>query len=600
MSEYLPPLADIRFALEHVADLPGLIELDAFADIDLPTAYGALEEYGRFMTEVIAPTNRIGDIEESRWEDGNVETPKAFRDAYGRYVEAGWGSVPFEPGFGGGGFPWVLGVAMQEMLNSANMAFAMAPLLTHGAIDAIAHHGSEEQQQVYLPKMISGAWTGTMNLTEPDAGSDVGNVRTKAVPTGDGTYRITGTKIFITFGEHDLTDNIIHLVLARLPDAPPGTKGISCFVVPKFLVQEDGSLGERNDVTCLSIEHKMGIKASPTCVLSFGETGDGAIGWLLGEPNAGMRTMFTMMNNARLGVGLEGLGVAERAYQHALAYAKERQQGRAVGAAPGTRSFIIEHPDVRRMLLTMKASIEAHRALCYLDGANIDRARNHPDEAVRAEAAEIVELLTPLCKGWGTDLGVELSSIAVQIHGGMGFIEETGVAQYYRDTKITQIYEGTNGIQAIDLVGRKLPLRAGGVVSDQFKRMHATAAELRAHTDVLGPLADRIDEATGVAEEATAWLLEHGLADVNDALAGASPYLRLLSYAVGGWLLGVEALAAQRLLDAGASDADRARLTTKVATAQFFADNLLPQVKGLLDPVRAGAAELFALSIEDF
>lgn len=598
MSDYLPPLHDIRFALEHVADLRELVGFEAYQHVDVETILGALEEYGRFLSEVVAPTNRIGDIEESHWDDGEVRTPKAFREAYTQYVESGWGAVPFDPGFGGGGFPWVAGIAMQEMLNSANMAFAMAPLLTHGAIDAIAHHGTEEQQQVYLPKMISGEWTGTMNLTEPDAGSDVGNVRSKAVPAGDDAYRITGTKIFITFGEHDLTDNIVHLVLARLPDAPPGTKGISCFVVPKFLVNEDGSLGERNDVKCLSIEHKMGIKASPTCVLSFGENGEGALGWLIGEPHAGMRTMFTMMNNARLGVGIEGLGVAERAYQHALGYAKERQQGRAVGAAPGTRSFIIEHPDVRRMLLTMKSSIEALRALCYLDAYNVDLARNHPDELVRTEAQEVADLLTPLCKGWGTDLGVELSSLAVQIHGGMGYIEETGVAQYYRDTKITQIYEGTNGIQAIDLVGRKLPMRAGGVVSDQFARMRRTATELSVGDETLAAIGSRVAEATDVAEQATRWLLENGLADVNEALAGASPYLRLLSQAVGGWLLGVEALAARRLLDAGEGDA--ARLEAKIATARFFADNVLTQVKGLVDAVQAGSAELFALAVDDF
>ena len=383
MTEYVPPLRDIRFVLEQLVDLDGLSKLEPFAHADPDTVLGVIEESGRFMAEVVAPLNRVGDTAGSTLDgDGTVTTPPGFKEAYRQYVEAGWGAVPFPAEYGGGGFPWLVGVVMQEMLTTANMAFSLCPLLTQGAIDMLPHHGSAEQQATYLPKMVTGEWTGTMNLTEPQAGSDVGAVRTKAVPAGDGTWRITGQKIFITFGEHDLADNIIHLVLARTPDAPPGTKGISCFIVPKFLVNDDGSLGERNDVRCVSIEHKMGIKASPTCVMSYGEAG-GAVGYLIGEENQGMRYMFTMMNNARLSVGLEGLALAERAYQDALRYAQERRQGRAAGAPAGEQSPIIEHPDVRRMLLTMKASIEAMRALIYTNAVSIDLARHHPDPAER-------------------------------------------------------------------------------------------------------------------------------------------------------------------------------------------------------------------------
>jgi alkylation response protein AidB-like acyl-CoA dehydrogenase len=457
------------------------------------------------------------------------------------------------------------------MFNSANMAFSMAPLLTNGAIDMLHAHGSEGQKEQFLPRLVSGEWTATMNLTEPDAGSDVGNVRTRAVPQPDGTYRVTGTKIFITFGEHDLTDNIIHLVLARTPDAPPGTK---------------------------AIEHKMGIKASPTCVLSYGEQGEGAIGYLIGDENAGMRYMFTMMNNARLGVGVEGLGIAQMAYQDAVQYAQERLQGRAPGAPGGTRSPIIEHPDVRRMLLTMKAYVEALRSLAFLTAAEIDRTQGHPDEAERTAAAERVDLYIPLVKGWGTDLGVEVASLAVQVYGGMGYIEETGVAQLARDVRITQIYEGTNGIQAMDLVGRKLPMRGGAVVADLVTRMRATAAELSAGPEALQPIGARLAEAVDVFEEAAQWLGAQLGADVRDALGGATPFLRLASQTVGGWLLGGAALAAQRELDAGRGD--RAYLEGKVVTARFYADNLLPLVKGLLDPVRAGAADLLALEPAQF
>jgi alkylation response protein AidB-like acyl-CoA dehydrogenase len=598
MADYRAPLADMQFVLDHLVGYDDLSKFDLFTHADRDTVAGLLDECARFVSEVWAPTNRPGDIEGSRLEGERVITPAGFGAAYGQLREAGWAAVSHDPAFGGGGFPSVIGVAVQEMFNSANMALSMAPLLTNGAIDMLHAHGSEGQKEQFLPRLVSGEWTATMNLTEPDAGSDVGNVRTKAVRQPDGTYRITGTKIFITFGEHDLTDNIVHLVLARTPDAPPGTKGISCFIVPKFLVADDGSLGERNDVRCVSIEHKMGIKASPTCVLSYGEGGDGAVGYLIGDENAGMRYMFTMMNNARLGVGIEGLGIAQMAYQEAVGYAQERLQGRAPGAPGGTRSPIIEHPDVRRMLLTMKAYVEALRSLAFLTAAELDRAHGHPDAAERAAADERADLYIPLIKGWGTDLGVEVSSLAVQVHGGMGYIEETGVAQLARDVRITQIYEGTNGIQAIDLVGRKLPMRGGAVVADLVARMRATAARLADGPAELHPIGARLAEAVDVFEEAAQWLGAQLAADVRDALGGATPFLRLASQTVGGWLLGEAALVARTELDAGRGD--RAFLESKVVTARFYADNLLPLVKGLLDPVRAGAADLLALEPAQF
>ncbi|HEX6419982.1 MAG TPA: acyl-CoA dehydrogenase, partial [Acidimicrobiales bacterium] len=422
-------------------------------------------------------------------------------------------------------------------------------------------------------------------------GSDVGALTTRAVPAGDGTWRVTGQKIFITYGEHDLTDNIIHLVLARVPDAPPGTKGISCFIVPKRLVDEDGTLGERNGVQCVSIESKMGINASPTCVMAY----EDAVGYLIGEPNEGMRYMFKMMNNARLSVGVEGLSLGERAYQQAVAYARERRQGRAPGAPAGEPSPIVEHPDVRRMLLTMRAQIEALRCLAYLNAESIDLAARHPDEAVRERRQELADLLTPITKGWGTDVGVELTSLAMQVHGGMGYIEETGVAQHYRDIRIAPIYEGTNGIQAIDLVGRKLPMRAGGVIADFLAGIEATAGELAADGGDLAAIGKRLADAHGSLGQATDWLLANGLADPLNALAGAAPYLRMCGIVTGGWLLARSAQAAQRLLDAGEGDA--AFLRQKLVTARFYAEQLLPQAGGLVPAVTAGPGDLLAAEL---
>jgi 3-(methylsulfanyl)propanoyl-CoA dehydrogenase len=596
MAEYVPPLRDIRFALEQLADLDGLSKLKAYAHADPDTVLGVIEESGRFMAEVIAPLNSVGDTVGSTLDgDGNVTAPPGFKEAYRQYVEAGWGAVPFPDEFGGGGFPWLVAVVMQEMMASASMTFSLCPLLTQGAIDMLEQHGSPAQQAAYLEKMVTGEWAGTMNLTEPQAGSDLGAIKARAVPADDGTWRVTGQKTFITFGEHDLAGNIIHLVLARVPQAPPGTRGISCLIVPKYLVNNDGSLGARNDVRCVSIEHKLGIHASPTCVMSYGDAG-GAVGYLIGEANQGMRYMFTMMNTARLSVGLQGLSIAERAYQDALRYAQERKQGRAVGASAGEPAPIVEHPDVRRMLLTMKAYIEAMRALIYINAVSIDLARHHQDPAEREARRELVDLLTPISKAWCTDLGVDLASIALQVHGGMGYVEETGVAQYLRDSRISPIYEGTNGIQAIDLVMRKVPARGGGVMADLLTQMRALCPDLDAAGPELAGIQPALAGGINALREATDWILARSPADPNDALAGATPYLRLAGLVIGGWLMARSALAASQLLRTAAG-ADAVFLRDKIATARFYAGQLLPQAAGLLPAVTAGAEPLFRVDL---
>jgi len=593
MPEYTAPLRDMRFVLDHVVDLASVADLPHYADVDVDAVHSILEENARFMEDLVAPLNRVGDLQGSvRNEDGSVTTPDGFVDAYRAYVDAGWGGVALPVEYGGGGFPWLVGVAMQEILTSANMAFSMCPLLNQGAIDMLLHHSSEEQRETYLPKMVTGEWTGTMNLTEPQAGSDVGALTTRAVPQADGTYRITGTKIFISFGEHDMAENIIHLVLARTPDAPPGTKGISCFIVPKHLVNDDGSLGGRNDVTCVSIEHKMGIKASPTCVLGYGEKGEGAVGYLIGEENAGMRYMFTMMNNARLSVGVEGLSLAERAYQMAVDHARERRQGRAPGAPAGAQSAIVEHPDVRRMLLTMRSQIAALRGVIYLNAAAIDHAGHSKTDEDRAAGQELADLLTPVSKAWGTDLGVELTSLAVQVHGGMGYIEETGVSQHFRDARIAPIYEGTNGIQAIDLVGRKLPMRGGAAITDFIDRIEAIDAELGTAGHELASIRNGLAKGVVALRTATTWLLERGPADPLDALAGATPYLRLFSTVTGGWLLARQALAASAAAAAGGPD--RAFHEGKVLDARFFCEQIIPQATGLVPAITATNRDLAA------
>jgi 3-(methylsulfanyl)propanoyl-CoA dehydrogenase len=539
---------------------------------------------------VIAPLNWSGDREHSRRnDDGSVATPDGFRAAYRQYVASGWAGVGLPVEYGGGGFPCLAAVAVEELVAAGNLAFSMCPILTQGAVDLLVAHGSEVQKETWLPKMVTGEWTGTMCLTEPDAGSDVGAVRTKAVPGTDGAWRITGQKIFITYGEHDMAENIVHLVLARVPDAPPGSKGISCFLVPKLLVSDDGALVERNAVTCMSIEDKLGIHASPTCVLDF----DDAVGYLVGEPNEGMHCMFTMMNKARLSVGVQGLAIAERAYQQAVAYARERRQGRVLGDDNAGASPIVEHADVRRMLLTIRASAEALRAVLYLVAESIDLAEHHHDEAVRAERRDLVELLTPVAKAWGTDLGVELTSLGLQVHGGMGYVEETGAAQLFRDARIGPIYEGTNGIQAIDLVTRKLPMREGRAVCHFLDRLDAIAGDLAAAGEELAGIRARLLDALQTLRAATDWMLAARAGEPVVALAAATPSLRLFGLVTGGWLMARQAAAASRRLATRDTDGDFLR--TKVVTARFYCEQILPQTAGLLAAVTALPYDWLAL-----
>jgi alkylation response protein AidB-like acyl-CoA dehydrogenase len=590
MSDYAPPIADIRFVMHAVAGLDEVLATERFGHVEADTIADVLTEAGRFMAEVVAPTNRDGDTVGSRWQpDGSVVAPPSFKPAYAKWVETGFGAIGFDPEFGGAGFPRLVAIAVQEMLTTANMALSLCPLLTYGAIDAIDAHGTDAQRATYLPRMLTGEWTGTMNLTEPQAGSDVGAVVTRAEPASgvaSDAWRITGQKIFITWGEHDLAANVVHLVLARTPGSPPGTKGISMFLVPKWIVTDDGGLGDRNAVECLSIEHKLGIHGSPTCVMAY----DGALGWLVGGECEGMRNMFTMMNNARLAVGLEGLCVSERAYQQALGYAQERLQGRAQGAPAGRPSPIIDHPDVRRMLMTQRAWIDGMRCLLYTNAAALDRAdAAHAAGDDRATTAwrERAELLIPLSKGLCTDIGNELTSLALQIHGGMGYVEETGAAQHYRDARIAAIYEGTNGIQAADLVGRKLGMRSGGAVFDMLDELAIEADALSEVTE-LEVCAARLTEAIAAAREATTHLVAASSDDPQAALAGSSPYLRLLGTTVCAGLLARGARAAL-----GQSDPFHA---AKLVSARFFGEQLLPQAVGLLPAVLAGAADLYALT----
>ncbi|MEE2806456.1 MAG: acyl-CoA dehydrogenase [Actinomycetota bacterium] len=596
MSEYSAPTADMLFVLEHIAGLAQLANREGYEHADLDTVEGVLGEAARFMEEQLVPLNRKGDEEGLVVENGQIFHPDGFADAYMRFVEAGWNGISMNGDHGGGGMPWCVGLAVQEMMTASNMAFSLCPLLTQGAVDAISHHADETLQEIYLPKMISGEWAGTMNLTEPQAGSDVGALTTKAVPGEDGTWLISGTKIFITYGEHELTENIVHLVLARTLHAPPGTKGISLFIVPKFLVNNDGSLGDRNDVRVVSSERKIGIHASPTCVMSYGDLG-GAKGWLVGEENTGMRAMFTMMNNARLSVGLEGLSLTDRSYQQARQYAVDRKQGKAIGAEldAGESSPIADHADVRRMLMTMRANAEAMRCVMYANAAAIDFADSSSDESEREHWDAVTGLLTPISKGWGSDLGVEMTSLGIQIHGGMGYVEETGVAQHWRDARIAPIYEGTNGIQAADLVFRKLPLGGGAVIEKFFSEMTDLASQL-ADNDDLGSLGSAL--AAGVKEmrEAALWLGGRLATQPNDAAAGAVPFLRVAGVVVGGYYLARSAQIAQQLLDAGEGDVDF--LNDKIATALFYGQQILPTVAGLVPTITRGADLFFAIPNE--
>ncbi|HEY2446400.1 MAG TPA: acyl-CoA dehydrogenase [Rhizomicrobium sp.] len=588
---YTAPIADMRFAATRLAGFAELAGLPGGDELSEGLLDSIFEQGGRFAAGVLAPLNRVGDRQGSRLENGVVRTPDGWAEAYRAFVAAGWNSVPFDHDFGGQNLPWLVAMALQEMWHCASMAFALCPMLTQAAVEAVSHHGSAALKKRFLPKMISGEWTGTMNLTEPQAGSDLAAVRTRAVRDGD-HYRITGQKIFITYGDHELAANIVHLVLARLPDAPPGVKGISLFVVPKYLMNEDGMPGQHNDLRCVSLEEKMGIHASPTAVLSYGDNG-GAFGLLVGEENKGLQYMFTTMNNARLSVGLEGIGVAERALQKAGTFARERVQGREPVNGEVKPVAIIRHPDVRRMLLTMRALTEAARALAYFAAGQLDIGKRHPDPAVRAHAQAIVDLLVPVVKGWGTEIGSEAASLGVQIHGGMGYIEETGAAQFMRDAKIAEIYEGTNGIQANDLIGRKLTRDGGATAKSFVATMRLLDQELAAAAAEFAPLRTALSEGLDALGTATDWILARQTDSPPDAAAGAMSYLRLWGTVAGGWLMARAALAARKDLAEGHGDPEFLR--AKVLTARFYGEQILPRAASLRAAATAGAATLMAM-----
>jgi acyl-CoA dehydrogenase len=583
---YSAPVNDMLFMMRHVGRLDRAIGDGIYADLAIDVVQDILQEAARFAGEVLAPINRTGDRHGARWRDGIVTTAPGFKAAYQAWVAAGWNALAAPVEHGGQGLPQLLNAGCFEMWNGACLAFGIAPLLTFGGVEAVAAHGCEDLRQRYLSKLVAGEWTATMNLTEPQAGSDLSAIRTRAEPGGDGSYRIHGQKIFISYGEHDLTDNIIHLVLARLPDAPKGTRGISLFLVPKMLPD-----GTRNDVRCSGIEHKLGIHASPTCTMIFGDSGGGAIGWLLGEEHRGLACMFTMMNSARLSVALQGVAIAERACQDALAFAGERRQGAAPTGDGNGMAPIIEHADVRRMLATMRSLTNAARAICYATAEAIDRAQRCEDPAERQSAGERAALLTPVAKAFASDIAVEVGSLGIQVHGGMGFIEETGAAQHLRDARILPIYEGTNGIQATDLVTRKLPLSGGETVLGQIQEMRRIAGRLAdADCTSLQAAAGPIRGAVDSLDRATRFMLR-ALAEnaSEDALAAASPYLRLFATAQGGALLGAAALAAHRAAAAGDNDHAHAG---RVQLARFFADNIATSAPGLADVVVGGAASL--------
>jgi acyl-CoA dehydrogenase len=579
---YRAPVADIAFTLRHAAGFGQAREQGLYGDLADDTVDAVLEEAGRFATDVIEPLNKVGDKHGTPFKDGAVKTPPGWKEAYTAWAAAGWNGLAAPAQWGGQELPNAINAACIEMWNSASMAFGIGPTLTMAAVDALAAHGAEPLQRAYLPKLISGEWTGTMQLTEPQAGSDVGALRTKAERAGDGTYRITGSKIFITYGEHDLTDNIIHFVLARLPDAPPGNKGISLFLVPKFLLNADGSPGTRNDVRAHSIEHKLGLHGSPTCTMVYGDHG-GAIGYLVGEENKGLACMFTMMNLARLAVGVQGVAIAETSTQTALAYARERRQGRTAGMAATESVPILAHTDVKRMLLTMRGLTNAARAISYATAVAIDRSQRADSDAARKAAHERASLLTPVAKAFSTDIGTEVASLGVPVHGGMGYIEETGAAQHYRDARIAQIYEGTNGIQSIDLVTRKLPLAGGTAVRDYIDELNRTVAKVKAANDpAFGATADRLGAAVADLDRATTWLLGALDKAPDKALAGATSYLRLFGLAAGGCLLAEDALAALRGAGNGAS-------AQRAGVARFFATNLATASGGLSETIIDGA-----------
>jgi 3-(methylthio)propanoyl-CoA dehydrogenase len=597
---YLAPIKDMRFVLNELTAFKEIQRLPEFADATDDTVEVILEENAHFMAEAIAPLNLAGDQQPATWEAGRVTTTPGFRAAFRKFVEGGWQGVQHPVEYGGQGLPKVVATPCMEMMQAANLSFALCPLLTDGAIEALLVAGSDEQKKGYIGRLIDGSWTGTMNLTEPQAGSDLAQVRTKAVPQSDGSYRLFGQKIFITYGEHDLAENIVHLVLARTPDAPEGVKGISLFIVPKFMFDAAGKLGKRNDVYCASIEHKLGIKASPTCVLIFGddkgEVGPGATGYLIGQENRGLEYMFIMMNAARFQVGMQGIAIAERAYQKAAEYAKERVQSRAVEGSKGPVT-IIHHPDVRRMLMHMRANTEAARAMAYVTAGYNDLAHHLPDPAARAEAKAAYDYLVPLVKGWSTEMSIDVASTGVQVHGGMGFIEETGAAQYYRDARILTIYEGTTAIQANDLVGRKTA-RDGGATAKRFiGEMRATAAELARGDADLVAIGRRLTAAVDAYEMVVGYVVKHYQSEIREVFAGSVPYLKLAGITHGGWQMARAALAATKRL---AADDDPEFHRAKLGTARFYADHMLVSVPALAESVTSGSQGTLALAESQF
>jgi len=604
---YRAPVKDMLFNMRELAGLQALNEIPAFADYDIDTAQAVLEECAKLNEDVIAPLNREGDKNPSYWKDGKVFTTPGFKAAFHQYAEGGWQGLQHPVEFGGQGLPKTIGAACGEMLQSANMSFALCPLLTDGAIEALLTAGSEEQKALYIHKLIDGSWTGTMNLTEPAAGSDLAQVRTRAEPQPDGSYKIFGTKIFITYGDHDMAENIVHLVLARVAGAPEGVKGISLFIVPKFMVNADGSIGERNDVQCVSIEHKMGIKASPTAVLEFGDgtaasnvmgTGPGAIGYLVGQENRGLEYMFIMMNAARFGVGMQGVGIAERAYQKAVAYARDRVQSRPVDGSVAGSAAIIHHPDVRRMLMTMRALTEGCRAMSSVAAAAYDAAHHHPDAETRKQNQTFYEFMVPLVKGYSTEMSLEVTSLGVQVHGGMGFIEETGAAQYYRDAKILTIYEGTTAIQANDLVGRKTVRDGAQMVKAVAGQIAATEAELAKRSSAAAQSTlKHLKTAREAFVQSAEFIAGAGKGNPNAAYAGSVPYLMLAGNVVAGWQMARALIVAEDRLAAG-EEADF--MHAKIATARFYAEHILPRATGLRDAIVEGADSVTELALDAF
>jgi alkylation response protein AidB-like acyl-CoA dehydrogenase len=594
---YVAPVKDMLFVINELAGLAEVNALPGMEDATAETVEAVLEENAKFCGEVVAPLNFPADREPSYWHDGQVTTSKGFKEAFKSFAEAGWQGVQHPAEFGGQGLPKLVAAACTEMLNSANVSFALCPLLTDGAIEALLTAGSDAQKALYLENLISGKWTGSMNLTEPQAGSDLALVRTRAVPQGDGTYKVFGTKIFITYGEHDMAENIIHLVLARTPDAPEGVKGISLFVVPKFLINADGTLGARNDAHCVSIEHKLGIKASPTAVLQFGDHG-GAIGTLVGEENRGLEYMFIMMNAARFGVGMQGIGLAERAYQKAVEYARDRVQSRDLAGSAGPVA-IIHHPDVRRMLMTMRSQTEAARAMAYVTAAAYDASHHHADAEARKANQAFYEYMVPVVKGWSTEMSIDVASNGVQVHGGMGFIEETGAAQHYRDARILTIYEGTTAIQANDLIGRKTSRDGGAVAKNILAQVRKTEAALLASSSTdLQAIGKQLALGANAYEEVVNYVVANVKSDIKGVFAGSVLYLKLAGVVLGGWQMGRAALIAEDKLKSGSGDAKF--YSAKIGTARFFADHILSQSATYRTAIVDGSCGVLALAEDQF